>query len=116
MLLAGLALMIGGAGLHAIQHGSRPDAHGKDLLVMAGGYRTMAADCFWLQTNLAWENGDAVQVRRLIDYTVATDPQTPYFWLNGARILAYDFPAWQCQLGPGAPLTVQANWRMTGAR
>ena len=31
----------------------------------------------------------------------AIDPRPVYFWLNGARILAYDFPVWRIQAAGG---------------
>jgi tetratricopeptide (TPR) repeat protein len=115
IFLGGLALLAGGAVLHSLK--SRPGARvtEADLPAVVGGYRTLAADCFWLQTNLAWENGDAAKVRGLIDFTVTADPQAPYFWLNGARILAYDLPAWQRALDPQAPGAVQQRCRATAA-
>lgn len=82
---------------------------------VVGGYGTIVADYLWLETNLAWETRDVPKVRQLIDFTVKSDPQTPYFWLNGARMLAYDFPAWQCEESSLAPRAVQAGWRMRGA-
>lgn len=115
MVLGGLVLLAGGAVLHPIKAGAKAHASERELPAAVGGYRTFAADCCWLKTNLAWETRDPEMVRRLIDFTVTADPRAPYFWLNGARILAYDFPAWQCAGEGGAPLIVQARWRMAGA-
>jgi hypothetical protein len=64
------------------------------LSVMFGGARSVVAGGFWLRANLAWERRDAAATRRLLDLTVAADERPAYFWLNGARMLAYDVPAW----------------------
>ena len=114
-MLGGLGLLAGGAALHPMKAGSQPLAADRKPPVAAGGYGTFVADCLWLKTNLAWETRDSIKVRRLIDFTVMSDPQSRYFWLNGARILAYDFPAWQCEQEVLAPLVVQAGWRKVGA-
>lgn len=115
-VLGGLALLLGGAGLHQLQGRALSGSEEDRGPAPVGGYRLLLADWFWLETNLAWESRDAARVRRLIDFTVRADPQTPYFWRNGARILAYDFPAWQCQGAPDAPRGVQAHWRERGAQ
>ena len=91
-----------------------PRGNACDLPAPVGGYRTLAADCLWLKTNLAWENRDPVRVRRLIGFTLMADPKAPYFWLNGARILAYDLPAWQREQESQAPQVLQDRWRMAG--
>ena len=115
ILCGALVLLAGGAILQLVFPRSEPPAHEKNLPALVGGYRTIAADCLWLETNLAWEIRNEARVRRLIDFTVKSDPHSPYFWLNGARILAYDFPAWRCQQERTAPLSVQAGWRERGA-
>ena len=114
-MFGAVALLAGGAVLHPLEDGSVPVVPEQNRPTLAGGYGTIAADYLWLETNLAWEIRDVAKVRQLIDFTVQSDPQTPYFWLNGARILAYDFPAWRCQEAGLAPLAVQSGWRMTGA-
>lgn len=114
-VLGGLIVLAGGTVLYPIKERALPFSAERKSPVRPGGYRTFAADCFWLKTNLAWETRDAIKVRRLIDFTVMSDPQSRYFWLNGARILAYDFPAWQCEQEGLAPLALQSRWRKTGA-
>ena len=87
------------AGL-AVEQMAALAGQGGSLAVM-GGMRSMVASGFWLRANLAWEHGDQAETAALIDLTVAADERPLYFWLNGARIMAYDFPAWR--LG-GAPV------------
>jgi tetratricopeptide (TPR) repeat protein len=72
-------------------------------LAMLGGLRTMVAGGFWLRTNLAWERRDAAAMAVWLELTVAADERPVYFWLNGARMLAHDVPAW---LPEGTPAAV----------
>ena len=76
-------------------------------LAVLGGLRSVAAGAFWLRANLAWERRDPVATRALLELTVAADGRPLYFWLNGARMMAYDFPAWR--LDAAAPVAVRAR-------
>lgn len=71
-------------------------------LAALGGWRAAAAGACWLRANLAWERRDAAETRLLVELTVATDGRPVYFWLNGARMMAYDFPVWRAAGAPGA--------------
>jgi len=108
-------MIASGVALRPLADGAKQRVKARDFPAMAGGYGTIAADCLWLKTNLAWETKDQVRVRRLIDFTVRADPHAPYFWLNGSRILAYDIPAWQRERDGLAPLALQDRWRLAGA-
>ncbi|HWA29190.1 MAG TPA: hypothetical protein VG734_26300 [Lacunisphaera sp.] len=68
--------------------------HGGTLAVL-GGMRGVLAGCLWLRTNLAWERRDAAATTELLHLTVAADERPLAFWLNGARMIAYDFTAWR---------------------
>ncbi len=116
IILGSLVLLAGGAALQSMKQDWARAELAQVQPAKTGGYRTLAADYSWLQTNLAWETRDAAKVRRMIDLTVSADPRTAYFWLNGARMIAYDFPVWQDDFaGANAPLAVQASWRKMGA-
>lgn len=78
------------------------DAGGR-LWSAAGGLRRAAADWFWLRANLAWENHDAEATRQELERTVSADGEPVYFWVNGARMLAYDLPAWDDARQRGEP-------------
>ncbi|SDS64767.1 hypothetical protein SAMN05444173_3530 [Opitutus sp. GAS368] len=67
-----------------------------------GGLRSVAAGGFWLRANLAWEHRDPVETAALLELTVAADERPVYFWLNGARMLAYDVPEWLPVTAPAA--------------
>ncbi len=71
-------------------------------LAVLGGMRTVLAGGFWLRTNLAWERRDAAETIALLHLTVAADERPLYFWLNGARMIAYDLPAWRSENAPAA--------------
>ena len=65
------------------------------LTSVLGGLRAAVAGGYWLRANLAWERREPAAMEMLIGLTVAADERPLYFWLNGARMLAYDVPAWQ---------------------
>jgi hypothetical protein len=58
------------------------------------GVRAAVAGFFWLRANLAWEQRDAAATRALVELSLAADERPLYFWLNGARMMAHDFPTW----------------------
>ena len=68
-------------------------AHGGVLAVL-GGIRAAVASGFWLRANLAWEHRDSAATAAFIALTVAADERPVYYWVNGARILAFDLPEW----------------------
>lgn len=65
-------------------------------LVMAtlGGFRSIVADIQWLRTMVAWDNEDKDKAIAQIQFTVMLDPRPTFFWLNGARMMAYDMRHW----------------------
>lgn len=83
------------------------------VLRMVGGLRAAASGLLWLRANLAWERRDTAATTALVELTVATDERPLYFWLNGARMLAYDLPAWQ--LTEDQPVAVQRAIVRAGA-
>lgn len=84
-----------------------------ELLAVLGGFRAAAAGACWLEADLAWERRDPAATRAWIKLTVAIDPRPAYFWLNGARILAYDLPEWGRD--PAAPAAVRRRNRIAAA-
>ena len=67
--------------------------HGLSLGVL-GGFSSIAADLAWLKTYFAWEQRDFGLMESLLNLTTALDGGPLNFWLNGARMIAYDSPAW----------------------
>jgi len=77
--------------------GARLDAilgRGVSVAVL-GGYRALAADLLWLETYLAWTAGDRPATSALIRLVTAIDERPVSFWLNGARMIAYDMAQWR---------------------
>lgn len=100
-----LALLAGGFMLRAMEQRLPPPTawRGEQLVARAGrgglmaglgGLRAVVAAGSWLRANLAWEQRESAAMEMHIGLTVAADERPLYFWLNGARMLAYDVPAW----------------------
>ncbi len=81
------------------------------ILATLGGGRTLTADLLWLKTNIAWEQEDLAATRVWLDLVVAVDERPDYFWLNGARIIAYDMPVWRGRAQPDPPAALSAQIR-----
>lgn len=60
-----------------------------------GGFRGMAANLAWLRLQGAWERSDPAAVETWIRVATRLDPRPPFFWIQGARMIAYDVPAWR---------------------
>lgn len=102
-LLPAVALLAGGFLLRALEQPAPAAWRAEQLPVLVGqgglpavlgGLRSTVAGGFWLRANLAWERRDAAATAALLELTVAADERPAYFWLNGARMLAYDVPEW----------------------
>ncbi len=75
------------------------EAHGlPQVTVLAweclGGLRPLGANVAWLQLQGTWQQREAAATAAWIRMATGLDPQSLYFWANGARILAYDMPVW----------------------
>jgi hypothetical protein len=70
-------------------------------LALLGGFRALAADLVWLRMYAAWEQRDLAAVETMVRMVPTMDPRPVYFWLNGARILAYDLPGWRIEAAGG---------------
>lgn len=100
------------AGNAGLDHLRPEDAAG----AARGGGRAILADVCWLRAYEAWRGRDEVRTESLIRRTLAWDPRPEVFWVNGARIIAHDFPAWRAAREPQAPAAAPAEWRARGAR
>jgi hypothetical protein len=65
-----------------------------------GLVRSVLADAAWLSADVAWEHRNAAETRYWLALTLAADPSAEYYWVNAARILAYDLPNWDASGGP----------------
>jgi tetratricopeptide (TPR) repeat protein len=64
-------------------------------LALLGGFRALVADVVWLRMYVLWEQHDLPGTETLLRLVAAIDPRPLYFWINGARIVAYDLAAWR---------------------
>jgi hypothetical protein len=70
-------------------------------LALLGGFRALVADAAWVRMYTLWERQDLPATETLLRFVTTIDPRPVYFWLNGARIVAYDFPAWRIEAAGG---------------
>lgn len=70
-------------------------------LALLGGFRALVADAAWIKMYALWETRDLPGVQTLIQLVSTVDPRPMYFWMNGARILAYDLPVWRVEAAGG---------------
>jgi hypothetical protein len=85
--------------LAAIEPWVRPRADARDRSAAsspaaAGGLRALAANGLWLWAYRAWERQDGAATETLLALTCRVNPRPLHFWLNGARMMAYDLPHW----------------------
>lgn len=85
-------------GMRARQPALRLDAAGAGqgaTLAILGGFRALVADLAWIRMYTIWERRDLPGTETLLRLVTTIDPRPVYFWLNAARITAYDFPFWR---------------------
>lgn len=70
-------------------------------LGVLGGFRALAADFTWLRVFAIWEDHDLPGTATMLRLVTALDPRPVYFWLNGARMMAYDMTAWRIAAAGG---------------
>lgn len=71
---------------------------------MLGGFRAVVADLLWIRTNAVWEAQEPAVIpatETLIRLVTTVDPRPEYFWLNGARMIAYDMSVWRVRAAGG---------------
>jgi hypothetical protein len=64
-------------------------------LGLFGGLRALMADLLWLRVNLSWEQRRLPDTLGNLHLVTVVDPRPLVFWLNGARMMAYDMPSWR---------------------
>ena len=73
-------------------------ALGQGLIVgVLGGFRAVMADFLWIRTNTIWERRDRVKLDTMVRLVTTLDPRPEFFWINSARMIAYDVPNWRIQ-------------------
>ena len=64
-------------------------------MAVLGGFRALVADLLWLKAYLAWSACDLPATETMIRVVTTVDGRPLCFWLNGARIMAYDMTQWR---------------------
>ena len=78
------------------------DTLGQGLAVgILGGFRAILADLAWLQLSTVWTTEDRVKLSTMIRLVTTLDPRPEFFWINAARMVAYDVPAWRIRKSGG---------------
>lgn len=70
-------------------------------LGLLGGFRAIVADITWLRLHVIWEQRDLPATESMLRLVSAVDPRPLYFWVNGARIEAFDMPVWRIEAAGG---------------
>lgn len=83
-----------------LESAGRAAGHGVTLALL-GGFRALVADGIWIRMYALWERRDIAGTDTLVRLASAVDPRPVYFWLNGARIIAYDLPVWRIEASGG---------------
>lgn len=84
-------------------------------LGLLGGFRAIVADFTWLRLHVLWEQRDLPATDTLLRLVTAVDPRPLYFWVNGARIIAFDMTAWRIAAAGGYDAVPQAQQERIGA-
>ncbi len=80
----------------ALRLGSAGAAAGQGVtLGLLGGFRAIVADFTWLRLHVIWEQRDLAATDTLLRLVTTIDPRPLNFWVNGARIIAFDMTAWR---------------------
>ena len=60
-----------------------------------GTLRALTGDSLWLKAYAAWAVRDRARTESLVRWVTMVDDRPLYFWVNGARIIAYDVAEWR---------------------
>lgn len=120
-LAAGLLAVLAILGWRLLATPDAGEARVRSAGQLLGRARGVLADGAWVWMQTAWEQRDADKTVSGIQLAVRLEPESLYFLVNGARILAYDLPAWRAQRfmersRAQAPAALRARWRHEGAR
>ena len=98
------------AGQPELNLGEVEDALGQGLVFgMLGGFRAIMADFLWIRANAVWVDKDRAQLDAMIRLVTTLDPRPEFFWLNAARMTAYDVPNWRIREEGGYDLVPEVR-------
>ncbi len=60
-----------------------------------GGFVELWASLHWVGAYSAWHDKDGERIRRELNLVTPLNPESLFFWLNGARMVGYDLAAWR---------------------
>jgi hypothetical protein len=84
-------------------------------LGLLGGFRAIVADFTWIRLHAIWEQRDLPATESMLRLVSAVDPRPLYFWVNGARIEAFDMTAWRIEAAGGYDAVAPAAQERIGA-
>lgn len=64
-------------------------------LAALGGYKNIAANFVWIGMYSEWQYRRKIPVLEKMKLAVSLNPDSVYFWVDGARIIANDMPVWR---------------------
>jgi hypothetical protein len=129
-MVASAVLLIAGAALRPVEESVRKaESHPGRLvrarrinavlvgqgtsMAMLGGFRALVADLLWLKAYLAWSACDLPATETMIRVVTTVDERPLCFWLNGARIMAYDMTQWRLRaVGRGGAVPAALRQRI----
>jgi len=79
------------------------------VLGLLGGFRTIMADFMWITGYTNWEKRIRPETEAMVNLTTLLDPQSVYFWSEGARIIGKDIPAWRVEAAEKAGVLTPAQ-------
>lgn len=85
-------------------NGNQPFQAEEASVSVLAGFRGLAADIAWLRGYVAWEQRDIAKTESCIELAAALDGRPLCFWVNGARIIAYDMPTWVSEVSDSTGL------------
>ena len=122
ILLWALAIILRGPnwGVRADEASHRPEKFKNTVTgAFLGGLRPTVANLTWVQVYGHWERHDPAALEQAVGWVLRLAPENRLFWVQSARMFAYDVPRWEARaaLGPGfhPPEAVQP-FRLAGAR
>jgi len=78
-------------------------------LALLGGFRALVADGAWIRMYALWERRDLAATETMLNLVTTIDPRPAYFWINSARIIAYDLSAWRIADAGGYDVVPEAK-------
>jgi len=81
-------------------------------VAIPGGLRALAADGLWLRLYGAWAARDLPRTELLIRLVTIVDERPLNFWINGARIIAYDMSEWRLSSCDGGRMPAEVRRRI----